>query len=66
MSSNLIHRWFLPGVLLSGFVLSLLAGCTERRRADAPVPDGDTIEVVIPAKTHGPEQPIIIESTQDA
>ena len=66
MSSDLIRRRFLPGALLSGLALSLLAGCTERRRADAPVPDGDTIEVVIPVKTHGPEQPIIIESTQDA
>ena len=27
--------------------LLLLSGCTDRRRATPPVPDGDTIEVVI-------------------
>lgn len=28
----------------------LTSSCTERRTASAPVPDGDTIEVVIPDK----------------
>lgn len=37
--------------------------CTERRTASVPVPDGDTVEVVIPEKEKpvNPGMPEIIE-----
>lgn len=33
---------------ISATAVLLLASCTARRTASAPVPDGDTIDVVIP------------------
>ena len=42
--------------------LMLLAACTERRTASDPVPDGDTIEVVIDRHEQPAHHPIEIES----
>ena len=41
-----LNGW-LPAIC-SIVLLCTLGSCTERRRATTPVPDGDTIEVVIP------------------
>lgn len=35
-------------IIAGGIGVCLLGGCTQRRTSDAPVPDGDTIEVVVP------------------
>ena len=51
----------LSGLLFSALALGLFSNCTQRRRADAPVPDGDTIEVVIPDKSRHQEAARIIE-----
>ena len=45
--------------------LLLLGSCTERRRATTPVPDGDTIEVVIPEGRHDTRHPVRIIETDD-
>lgn len=43
----------------------LLGGCTERRTASDPVPDGDTIEVVLPdRKAEQEERAIRIIETE--
>ena len=50
--------------LPAGICVCLLGACTERRTASDPVPDGDTVEVVIshpqPEKTYK-----IIEAVAD-
>lgn len=50
--------------LTAVLVVGLLgASCTERRTASDPVPDGDTVRVVIPEteEHHDPGMPEIIE-----
>ena len=40
-------------LLLLSVTVALLCGCTERRRASDPVvPNGDTVQVVIPDRSH--------------
>lgn len=42
---NLLRR--ITAVLPAAMLLVAAAGCTGHRHADNPVPDGDTVEVVI-------------------
>ena len=59
----------MKGLLIPAIIcVCLLGGCTGRRTASQPVPDGDTIEVVIPeGKHHNDYRPIrIIEVEEEA
>ena len=60
----MMRKKFLP---LGIAVLTALGvmSCTERRRATTPVPDGDTIEVVVNQKFDDSKPKRIIEADSD-